>query len=33
MQNSMVVFTFFDFDQKCPFWADVVQNVEVVSLK
>ena len=32
-QNSLAVFTFFDFDQKCPFWANLVQDVEIFSLK
>ena len=33
MQNSMVVFTFLVFDQKCLFWANLAQNVKIVSLR
>ena len=33
MQNSMAVFTFFFSDQKCFFWANLVQNVKTVSLR
>ena len=33
MQNSMAVFTFFVFDQKQSFWANLVQNVKIVSLR
>ena len=33
MQNSMVVFTFFVLNRKHPFWANLVQNVKIVSLK
>ena len=33
MQNSVAVFTFFFFDQKCSFWANLVQNVNIVSLR
>ena len=32
MQNSMAVFTFFLFDQKHSFCANLVQNVKIVSL-
>ena len=32
MQNSMAMFTFF-FDQKRSFWANLVQNVKIVSLR
>ena len=32
MQNSMVMFTFSAFDWKYPFWANLVQNVKIVSL-
>ena len=32
MQNSMAVFTFF-FDQKRFFWASLVQNVKIMSLR
>ena len=32
MQNSMVVFTFLVFDQKCPFWVNLVQKVRIISL-
>ena len=31
MQNSMVMFTFFCFDQKYPFWAKMVQKVRMIS--
>ena len=33
MQNSMILFTFFVFDRKCPFWANLVQIVNIVSLR
>ena len=33
MHNSMAVFTFFFFDQKHFFWASLVQNVKIVSLR
>ena len=33
MQNSMAVFTFFFFDQKHSFSANLVQNVKIVSLR
>ena len=33
IQNSMVVFTFFFFDQKCLFWPNLVQNVKLVGLR
>ena len=33
MQNSMAVFTFFFSDQKRFFWANLVQNVKIVSLR
>ena len=29
MQNSMMLFTFFIFDQECTFWANLVQIVTV----
>ena len=32
MQNSMAVFTFYIFYQKYPFWVNLVQKVEIVSL-
>ena len=32
MQNSVVVFTFFDYDQKCPFWTNLVQKVKIINL-
>ena len=32
MQNSMVMFTFFVFDRKYLFWANLVQNVKIISL-
>ena len=31
MQNSMELFTFFVFNQKCFFWADLGQNVKIVN--
>ena len=33
MQNLMAVLRIFDFDQKCPFWANLVQNIKIVSLR
>ena len=33
MQNSIVVFTFFVFDQKFIFWENLVQNVKIVRLR
>ena len=30
--KSMMVFTFFVFDQKCPFWTNLFQNVKIISL-
>ena len=33
IQNSMVLFTFFVFDLKCSFWANLVQIVNIVSLR
>ena len=33
MQNSMAVLTFFFFDQKHSFSANLVQNVKIVSLR
>ena len=32
IQNSMVVFTLSIFDQKYPFWANLVQKVKIISL-
>ena len=32
MQNSVVMFTFFDFDRKYHFWVNLVQKVKVASL-
>ena len=32
MQNSMVVFTFFVFNRKRPFWENLVQKIKIVSL-
>ena len=32
MQNSIAVFTFFVFDQKCPFWINFVQKIKIISL-
>ena len=29
----MAVFAFFFIDQKCSFWANLVQNVKIVSLR
>ena len=31
VQNSMVMFIFFVFDRKYPFWANLVQKVKIVS--
>ena len=33
MRNSMAVLTFFVFDPKCPFCANLVHNVKIVSLR
>ena len=33
MENSMMLFTFFAFDWKKPFWANLVQNAKIVNLK
>ena len=33
MLNSVAVFTFFVVDQKCPFLANLVQNVKIFSLR
>ena len=33
MQNSIVIFTFFVFDRKYPFLANLVQKVKIVSLR
>ena len=33
MQNSMMLFTFFVFDRKCPFGANLVQIVNIASLR
>ena len=33
MQNSMMQLTVFVFHWECPFWADFVQNVKIVSLR
>ena len=32
MQNSMVMFIFFAFDRKYPFWANSVQNIKILTL-
>ena len=32
MQNSMAMFIFFVFDRKCPFSANLVQKVKIISL-
>ena len=32
MQNSMMLFTFFVFEWKCPFWANLVQKIKIVTL-
>ena len=31
MQNSMVMFSFFVFDRKYPFWANLFQKVKIIS--
>ena len=31
MQNSMILFTFFVFEWKYPFWANLVQKVKIIS--
>ena len=33
MQNSMMLFTFFFFGRKCPFRANLVQKIKIVSLR
>ena len=33
MQNSLMMFTFFVFDRKYPFWANLVQKMKIVSLR
>ena len=33
MQSSVAVFTFFVFDQKCPFWTNLAKNVKIVKAK
>ena len=32
MQNSVVMFTFSDFDCKYPFWVNLVQKIKIFSL-
>ena len=32
MQNSMMLFTFFVFEWKYPFWANLVQKIKIISL-
>ena len=32
MQNSMMLLTFFVFDWKYPFWANLVQKIKIISL-
>ena len=32
MQNSMVMFIFFVFDRKYPYWANLVQKVKILTL-
>ena len=32
MQNSMMLFTFFVFDWKYPFWANLVQKIRIINL-
>ena len=32
VQNSVVMFTFSDFDRKYPFWVNLVQKIEIFSL-
>ena len=33
MQNSVMLLTFFVFDQKYPFWENLVQQMKIVSLR
>ena len=33
MQNSVMLFTFFVFDRKYLFWANMVQKIKIVSLR
>ena len=33
MLNAMMLFTFFVFERKCPSWANLVQIVNIVSLR
>ena len=33
LQNSTVMSPFLVFDRKCPFWANLVQNVKIVGLR
>ena len=32
MKNSVVMLTFSDLDQKCRFWASLVQKIKIVIL-
>ena len=32
IQNSMMVFTFFIFDQKYPFWTKLIQKIKIITL-
>ena len=32
IQNSMVIFSFSVFDQKCPISSNLVQNIKIVNL-
>ena len=32
VQNSVVMFTFSDFDRKYPVWVNLVQKIKIVSL-
>ena len=32
MQNSMMIFSFLVFEWKYPFWANLVQNIKIVTL-
>ena len=32
LHNSVVMFTFSDFDCKYPFWINLVQKIKIVSL-
>ena len=32
LHNSVLMFTFSDFDRKHPFWVNLVQKIKIVSL-